>query len=242
LFGVAVFGPDPITTFPAGDVVWTGGEGCTTGAIPPADTSDPDPQIALIQRGTCFFSTKATNAELQGYDAYIVANHTRGGDGLLNMAAGTAGPWNIPGIFIGNSDGETLKTPGSTVIALNPAPFDGYGFMRVLDVSDPENIVQIGTFATENIFNPAIEGDRTAHNVIVDGDRAYWSWCLEGMRVVDFSDCQAGDGFNGCTTSEVAHFTTADANFWGVYLHEVDGETYILGSDRNSGLYIFANP
>jgi hypothetical protein len=243
--GVALFGPDPLTTYPAGDVVWTGGEGCSSGAIPPADAFDPDPQIALIQRGTCFFSEKALNAEQQGYDAYIVANNAAGGEGIINMSAGTDDPVTIPGIFVGFSAGEALKAPGTTVLSVDSI-FDGEGFMRVLDVTDPENIVQIGHFATEGVFSLGeIPEDRTAHNVIVRGETAYWSWYWEGIRVVDFSDCDPGDGFEGCTPTEVAHFVdTGDhSNFWGVYLHDhPDGNTYILGSDRDSGLWIFADP
>jgi len=250
-FKVALFGPNPLATFPAGDVVWTGGQGCSTGDIPPADLGDPDPQIALIQRGTCFFSTKAFSAQQQGYDAYIVANDGARGDGLIDMSAGTADPVSIPGIFVGHTAGEAMK-PTATVSGIASIP-DGEGFMRVLDVSDPANIVQLGHFATEGVFQiPALPGDRTAHNVIVRGGRAYWSWYEEGMRVVDFSDCSVGDGFESCLPTEVAHFvddgTGPDSqndhsNFWGVYLHDhPDGNTYILGSDRDSGLWIFANP
>ena len=219
-FGIALYGPDPIATFPAGDIVWTGGDGCTIASVPPADAGDPDPQIALIQRGACFFSQKAENAEAQGYDAYIVANSEAGGDGLFNMSPGTVGRWNIPGIFVGNTDGESMKAAGTTTSGI-VAIFDGEGFMRVLDVSDPANIVQVGHFATEGVFSLGlISGDRTAHNVIVRGDRSYWSWYAEGMRVVDFSDCDAGDGFEGCTPTEVAHFVDNAnvSNFWGVYL------------------------
>ena len=33
------------------------------------------------------------------------------------------------------------------------------------------------------------------------------------------------------------------SNFWGVYLHDhPDGNTYVLGSDRNTGLWIFDTP
>ena len=67
--------------------------------------------------------------------------------------------------------------------------------------------------------------------------------------MVEFSDCDAGDGFAGCTPTEVAHFGGGDGmiepivNFWGVYvLDHPDGNTYILGSDRDGGLWIFDNP
>ena len=29
------------------------------------------------------------------------------------------------------------------------------------------------------------------------------------------------------------------SNFWGVEIHEIDGKQYVLGSDRDYGLYIF---
>ena len=95
-----------------------------------------------------------------------------------------------------------------------------------------------------------VAGTRSAHNVFVRGDRAYWAWFYNGIRVVDFSDCDAGDGFGGCTPTELAHFGGGDfgaaepqQNFWGVYLHDhPNGNTYILGSDRNGRLWIFDNP
>jgi hypothetical protein len=84
--------------------------------------------------------------------------------------------------------------------------------------------------------NPPIPGDRTMHNIVVDdGTTAYISWYAEGMRVVDFS---------GDTLTETAHYVDpAGSNFWGVYLYEhSDGNTYILGSDRVTGLWIFDTP
>jgi len=100
-------------------------------------------------------------------------------------------------------------------------------------VEDPANMVEEDQFATEGVFaNPPLEGDRTMHNVVVDdGTTAYISWYREGIRVVDF----AGD-----TLSETAHYADGTTNFWGVYLHHhPNGSTYILGSDRNTGLWIF---
>jgi len=91
--------------------------------------------------------------------------------------------------------------------------------------------------STENVFVPPVGGDRTMHNVVVEGTTAYISWYAEGMRVVSF----AGD-----TLTETAHFVDTGpegSNFWGVYLHHhPNGNTYILGSDRDTGLWIFAAP
>ena len=257
--GTALFGPQPaVDFFPApGDVVEVADDfGCTAGDFLAAPGGSAD--IALIQRGVCAFSTKAANAQAAGYDAYIVYNDAARGDGLINMSAGTADVITIPGLFVGNTIGSEMAAEigggGTVTVDSVSAIEDGEGFMRVMDVTDPEAIVQIGSFATEGTLPPTnadLAGSpRDAHNVVVDGDRAYWAWYYEGLRVVEFSDCQAGDGFEGCTPTEVAHhgggdfgMEEPDSSFWGVYLHDhPNGNTYILGADRNGGLWIFDQP
>ncbi len=239
-----------ITSLPgdefSGPLYWTGGEGCTVGSIPTAPSADA---IALIQRGSCRFDLKASNAIAQGYAGMVVANQPAGargdgsdGDVLVTMSGD---PRNIVGIFVGHSSGEAMKaqSAGSTMFA--HATFDGWGYMRVLDVTNPGSIVELGQFATEGVLSdlPPALGDRTMHNVIVDGTRAYISWYADGMRVVDFSGCSAGGGQNSCTPTEIAHFVDGGgSNFWGVFLHEIDNTQYILGSDRDSGLWIFETP
>lgn len=217
----------------SGPVHWTGGEGCTLGEI---DRLAVPGEIALMQRGTCFFSTKAANAQALGYAGFIVANDAARGDALVTMSAGTNDTITVPGYFVGFSTGEAMKAnEGGTVFA--QGIFDGYGYLRLMDVSDPGNIVELDQFATEGVFaNPPLPGDRTMHNVVVDGGtNAYISWYAEGMRVVSF----AGD-----TLTETAHYVDPEgSNFWGVYLHDhPDGNTYVLGSDRRTGLWIFATP
>jgi len=257
--GAALFGPQPAADFfPApGDVVSVAASvGCNASDFDPAPGGMAD--IALIQRGECFFSTKAANAEAAGYDAYIVYNDAARGDGLINMSSGTADVINIPGLFVGHTVGSQMASTIVAMLAVTvdsvAAVADGEGFMRVMDVTDPGNMVQVGSFATEFTLPPDNAdkaGTRDAHNVVVDGDRAYWAWYFNGIRVVDFADCDAGDGFEGCTPTEVAHYGGGDfgtehppQDFWGVYLHQIPatGNTYILGSDRNGGLWIFDKP
>lgn len=76
----------PVYTLPgaafSGPVHWTGGEGCTTGEF---DRAANPGEVALIQRGSCFFSQKVANAQALGYAGFIVANNV--GDGLITMAA-----------------------------------------------------------------------------------------------------------------------------------------------------------
>ena len=188
-------------------------------------------EVAIIQRGVCRFDEKATNAISAGYDAMVVYNDAARGNALINMGGN---PRPIVGYFVGHDDGAAI-VDGDTIDATGL--FDGYGYLRLLDVTSPGSIVELDQFATEGVFvNPPLAGDRTMHNVVVDGGTtAYISWYAEGMRVVDFS---------GDTLTETAHYVDpAGSNFWGVYLYEhSDGETYILGSDRATGLWIFETP
>ena len=230
-FTPPVFAP-PFNGAFVGPVHWTEGEGCTTAEFNRAAIGS---EVALIQRGSCFFSEKAANAQTLGYSGFIVANNA--GDGLISMSAGTNDVITIPGFFVGQSTGEIMKgVPGGFIDV--EAIFDGMGYLRLLDVTDPQNMVELDQFATENVFaNPPSPGDTTMHNVVVDaGTRAYISWYTEGMRVIDFS---------GDMLTETAHFvdTSNGSNFWGVYLYEhSNNNTYILGSDRNTGLWIFETP
>jgi hypothetical protein len=197
-----------------------------------------------MQRGTCFFSSKAASAQALGYAGFIVANDAARGDGLISMSSGTADVITIPGYFVGFSTGETMKiAEGGAVLA--EGVFDGYGYLRVMNVQDPANIIEVGQFATDGVFaDPIIfPGDRTMHNIVVDDDHhAYISWYAEGMRVVDFSSCEPPATV--CSPSEIAHYINNEgSNFWGVYLHTyADGTSVILGSDRKTGLWMFADP
>ena len=252
--GFANFGPSALASFPSAVTAVAANVGCAPGDFGIGGATD----IVLIERGACFFSQKAENAENAGYGGYIVFNSVAGGEGLINMASGTAGPWNIPGIFVTRSLG--LAMSGATTVTADSVAGvpDGEGFMRVYDVSDPANMVEVGRYFTERTLPPlnlnAAGGTRDAHNVVVDGTTAYWAWYNEGLRVVDFSGCAAGGGALSCTPTEVAHWgggAQPTADFWGVFLHTLpNGDTYILGADRGidaaggivGGLKIFATP
>ncbi len=260
--GFANFGPSALASFPTDVTAVAANFGCNPGDFTPGAATD----VVVIERGACFFSQKAENAEAAGYGGYIVFNSVAGGEGLINMAPGTAGPWNIPGIFVTRSLGlamsAELGAAGTVTADMVAGVADGEGFMRVYDVTNPASMVEVGRYFTERTLPPGnipsattLGGTRDAHNVVVDGTTAYWAWYNEGIRVVDFSDCDAGDGFLGCSPFEVAHWGGgADpiADFWGVYLHTIPatGDTYILGSDRGidaanglvGGLKIFATP
>lgn len=62
---------------PPGPTASTSNSGCEASDFVPASGSEP--QIALVQRGTCDFVVKAANAEAAGYDAVIIFNEGQPG-------------------------------------------------------------------------------------------------------------------------------------------------------------------
>ena len=215
-----------------GRVHWIDGEGCSqTNFDRSANGND---EVALIQRGTCFFSEKAANAEALGYAGFIVANDEARGDAIITMVDDdTVG---IPGYFVGYSTGEIMKQNEGGTVKVS-TEFRGYGYLRLLNVEDPANIEEVGQFATEGTLQEGIDGDgpfaRTMHNIMVDETTAYISWYREGIRVVDFS--------NEKKITEVARYIDENgSNYWGVYLHDhPNGNRYILGSDMDNGFWVF---
>jgi len=120
----AQFGPALTSTGRTGLITVTSpADGCT--AISTTLTS----RIAVIDRGTCDFVTKVKNAQLKGAIGVIVANHAAGGNSLMTMG-GTDGTITIPSVFVGQSDGATIKASAgsnTTIRLTNPAPLQRDG-------------------------------------------------------------------------------------------------------------------
>jgi len=183
----ALFGP-PASESLTGPVIWTGGEGCTPAEIPAATS---DTQIALVQRGSCFFQNKAESAEAQGYAGYLVANLAEEGDALINMSPRDESPVGIPGAFIGYSTGEAIKANEGQVVT-SSSIFDGWGYFHVInntgaDITvpsmgrmNPETMTvpqlgELGYYAPAETVEaptpPTTEtefGDLTMHNIEAD--------------------------------------------------------------------------
>lgn len=240
----------------AGDTVYLGLACNVSPPFPPASASED--QIALIHRGTCSFSEKATNALNAGYDGMIVFNvatlaeNPVYGDSLVTMAGTPPGSTvNIPGHFVGHATGLLIAgvdefgdlTIGHVGNPVEMEAPDGWSGMRIWDYSDPGNPVLASTFNTVCSADPLDEscdprGTYSSHNVIVEGTKAYISWYAEGVLILDISD-----PYN---PKEVGRYHGAGAAFeaqnagiqdvWGV--HKIPDEPWIYASDRNGGLYI----
>ena len=280
------------------------GEGVYAGlACNPIDPAPAGDAIAVIQRGTCAFTTKVQNAEAAGYKAAIVFNHSTGCESSVSMIVSA----NIPAMFVPRSDGfdilglggaydaSTCVGSGSDqgdglldgfegtsvgAIALE-ASFDGWGYYHVLnnlqegtttlappsvpgespanrEILDIGYLGEIGYFAPRQLLDPELAigvGDLTMHNVEGDpatagepptfdaGPRSFVSWYSLGLRAVEYRPGHWHTGNGGVfswNVHEVGQFIAEDgSNFWGVHVDEIDGRQIILGSDRNTGLWIF---
>jgi Zn-dependent M28 family amino/carboxypeptidase len=89
--------------------------GCEAEDFPTPSTTEP--QVALIQRGTCSFRAKADNAQAAGYDAAIIFNE--GQEGRQDViGGGLLGPGvDIPVLITSFAVGEELylASPGARV-------------------------------------------------------------------------------------------------------------------------------
>lgn len=249
----------------AGDVVHVG-RGCPADPrpVPPAGTgsgitvddpylADPAGKIALIERGGCRFDNKVARAQEAGATGVIVYNNAAGGEALVLMGGDSPvidGPDGIAGtvittptVFVQRSTGLLLRDGAQPVTARAAAVFNGWGYLRFFDISDPANPIQLSTFATPNTNNEAValDGIWSVHNPEVlreddDDDESnvlYVSWYSDGIRVLNIK--------RPARPREVASWTGQGApagapavNIWSVVPHR----GLLLASDRDFGLYV----
>jgi Zn-dependent M28 family amino/carboxypeptidase len=190
---------------PPGPAPSSSSAGCAAGDFTPASATDP--QIALVQRGTCTFEVKAANAEAAGYDAVIVYNE--GQPGRTALLAGTLSRvFDIPVVGLSFADGE----------ALNAAAKAGDVIMHV--VTSTRNEIR----PTWNLLADSAGGD-TDQTLVVG---SHLDSVVEGPGIND-------DGSGSATDLEVAlQIAKLDLNprrhlrfaFWGAE------EAGLLGSEH----------
>jgi PA domain-containing protein len=113
-FGLAVFG---LPGRRLSGMVASAGLGCVA-----ADFAGfPTGSIALVQRGTCLFSQKASNALAAGAIGMMVYQNAISGDALVGMAGDPVG---IPAVLIGRTAGLTLLGAAPVGVTVEWNPFD----------------------------------------------------------------------------------------------------------------------
>jgi hypothetical protein len=211
----------------------------------------------------CFPGEKAHEAALAGWDAVLFVNHhtgeAAGGEPFCGSGAfvdeivavctthaafhrlfGLAPlnpPWTYPENLAIGTIGQEIEV-GSV--------FDGWGYVWLIDA---ETLEPLDTYAIPESQDPDFafgHGDLSVHEVAVDPQDetlAYLSYYAGGLRAIQIQCTNPADT-STCELVEVGGYLDPDGNdFWGVetFVGE-DGQTYILGSDRDSGLWIFRDP
>ncbi len=250
----------------SGSTVW-GGSGCVEDVdgngvsdraeVPRQSVTGAD--VIVFTRGTCFFSIKVESGQLAGYSKVIIGQShggTRNGltpNGFTCGGQGHVFTITASSICIGHramhllfndtpeytgaegSDMPALGTLGASVAATTT--FDGWGGVHLLDAATLETIDSYAVAESMSESFASGYGALSVHEVAVDKavNLGYLSYYDAGIRVIGF-------GPGGIT--ELGHYIDAGGNdFWGVEAHRLPGDptetTYILASDRDSGLWIF---
>lgn len=150
--GGAVGDFDPFSTpVTAEYTVTEPANGCT------AISTDLAGKIALIDRGTCSFTTKVRNAEAAGAVGTIVANNVAG-DPTAMAHDGTTPEPTIPAVMVGLAEGAAMKPSGSVTI-------DGGAAQEI--VSDNADIIAGFSSRGPTPFTYQIKPDLTAPGVNV---------------------------------------------------------------------------
>jgi subtilisin family serine protease len=104
--------------------------------------------IALIQRGTLFFSEKLTNAMAAGAVAAIIYNNVEGAFDFWHLQEPS--PW-IPAVGISKADGEALVTelPLSATVVNSPNSSQWYRYMFGTSMAAP-HVTAAVAFAARN--------------------------------------------------------------------------------------------
>lgn len=231
------------------------GHGCPGVAATPTSpaiaedpyAAEPAGAVALIDRGGCGSVEKVLRAQRRGAVGVLIGNSEPG----LISPDGDIGEVRIPAAAVSQQNAELMKAAlgrGETVrvgFAAEPVSYTDWGSLRLWDISDPVNPVQMARFATDDSATdretgPPDGGWYTAHQPVVLGDRLYLAWYSDGVRVLDIAD--------PTQPREVGFFvpapqepTVGDAgarprrpSVWGVF---VRGDI-ILASDEQTGLYV----
>jgi hypothetical protein len=197
------------------------GDRASTSGCEPADFAGSDwsgdNDIALIQRGTCFFGTKAFYAEQAGAEAVIIFNqgNTPEREGLIVADAtsvdepipGAPGPvtHGIPVVGASFADGVALSQPGSTAfIEVLPAETrTDYNVIAERPGENEDNVVMAGAHLDSVTEGPGIQDNGSGSAALLETAlmmaevdsrntmRFAW-WAAEEQGLVGSTDYVAG--------------------------------------------------
>jgi Peptidase family M28/PA domain len=154
--------------------------GCEASDFAGIDWSGPA-DIALIQRGTCFFGDKARNAELAGAEAVIIFNQgdTPDREALvvadatsITLPDGSTGTvtHNIPVVGASFADGSALSQPGSTALVdVDPSETrTDFNVIAEREGKNDDNVVMAGAHLDSVIEGPGIQDNGSGSAALLE--------------------------------------------------------------------------
>jgi Zn-dependent M28 family amino/carboxypeptidase len=154
----------------------TSTSGCEADDFAGADFSGPT-DIALVQRGFCFFSVKAVNAEAAGAEAIIIFNQgnspTRLGPVSGNATAlpdGSPSNIGIPMVGASFDAGIALSQPGSAARVNVDPPVETmqYNVIAELPGKNPDNVVMAGAHLDSVQQGPGVQDNGSGSAAILE--------------------------------------------------------------------------
>jgi Zn-dependent M28 family amino/carboxypeptidase len=130
----------------------------------------PAGNIALVQRGTCPFATKALNAQAAGASAVIVFNQGDPGPGdRFGLIVGTLAPSTalIPVVGASFANGEALAQPGSTARVLVEVLTDS-NVIAELPGRNTQNVVMAGAHLDSVPAGPGINDNGSGSAALLE--------------------------------------------------------------------------
>lgn len=155
---------------------------------------------------------------------------------VLDVSEPTAPVWlgqfREPQAAEGNTHSVALAHNGRLALVADETFGPPWGRLRLVDVQDPSNPVQVGTFDTADSASgtPGGQYDYTIHNPLADDrdpNRAYVAWYADGVRVLDVTDASR-------PVEVAAWLPPQDPDVWNVSFL---GDLLLVG-DINNGLYV----
>ena len=219
--------------------------GDAEGPVPTAPDL-PGDEIAVVERGVCFFTEKVTEVlAAGGYEAVIIMN--REGSDACGSVFGPSVEGAIPTIMIGRDAGFALfdvafdltacldatqevapiaiGTVGDPITGVS-SQFDGWGYVHLFDA---QTLEELDTFAIPEAMSEAFAegfGALSVHEVAVDPQDpslAYLSYYAGGLRALQIQcggapyDPDVTVDTSTCVLVEVGgYLDPAGNNFWGV--------------------------
>jgi hypothetical protein len=96
----------------------------------------------------------------------------------------------------GNTHSVSIARDGTLALVADETAGPPWGRLRLVDIQDPTNPVQVGSFESPNSARDTRGGQYaySIHNPLADDrdpNKAYLAWYADGLRVIDVSDAAA---------------------------------------------------